>query len=222
MSHYNYVFCNPHPQGKMVADCVKRAITIASGINYHDVAIMLNRYKKTTGTKKFNNRDNWKDFVVNVLSGGDKGNMQYANCGSRYQVCEYAETIGRLAYLKRNHIVQVAGHLVAICGSNYFDTWDSGEKSIYKAWSIPHYNELVKHIRANYPKLCKGLTLERYVAGSTKKVAYKEIDNPKEGFEYWVVVDEKTELPHYFVNEQQARAFAEEHGHEIVFKECFN
>lgn len=212
----NFVRCNPHPQGKMVADCVKRACTIASEINYHDIAIMLNRFRKTTGAKKFNNRDNWKEFVIKVLRGHDKGNMQYANHGERFTVDEYCYQVNSKA------IVQCSKHLVALKNGKYYDTWESGDKSIYKAWGIPSYEFIVENIRTNYPKLCKGLTLERYVARPTERVAYREIDNPKEGVEYWVVVDEQTELPHYFINEQQARAFAKEHGHEIVFKECFN
>lgn len=158
VEHVNFRECNPHPQKKMVGDCVKRAITIASEINYHDVAIMLNRYRKESGCRKFNNRDNWKEFVVNVLHGIDKGNMQYANHGQRFLVCDYAETISNKA------IVQCSHHIVACMNGKYYDTWDSGEKSIYKAWGIPSYEIIIDNIRKNYPKLCKGLTLDRYKA----------------------------------------------------------
>lgn len=155
---------NPHPQGKLVGDCVKRAIVIASEINYHDVAIMLNRYRTISGTRKFNNRDNWKEFIVNVLGAFDKGNMQYANNGKRFTVSDYAYYIAHYYSFKhRNLIVQTSHHLVALDGKdNYYDTWDSGEKSIYKAWSIPPYEMIIENIKKNFPKLCKGLTLERH------------------------------------------------------------
>lgn len=152
-------YTNPHPQGLRVGDCVKRACVLASGIDYHDIAIMLNRYRKISGAKKFNSDYNWRDFIENVLLGQDMGNLQYANHGHRYKVSEYAkhnQGYGRA-------IVQCSKHLVAINGlGDYLDTWDSGEKSIYKAWRLPTYTEIVNHIRKAYPKLCKGLSLDRY------------------------------------------------------------
>lgn len=154
----NFKRVNPHPQGLRVGDCVKRACVLASGINYHDIAIMLNRFRKETGAKKFNSDYNWREFIIKVLHGCDFGNMQYANHGHRFQVWEFAKTC------KSKAIVQCANHLVAIDGEgHYLDSWDSGEKSIYKVWAIsPFYEAIVEHIRKEYPKLCKGLTLERY------------------------------------------------------------
>lgn len=148
---------NPHPQGLRVGDCVKRACVLASEINYHDIAIMLNRFKKETGATRFNNNDNWRQFIIKVLCGSDQGNMQYINHGHRFLVKDYAR------YCRSRAIVQCSKHIVAIDGQgNYMDTWDSGEKSIYKAYHIPSYDAIVHHIKTNYKKLCKGLTLERY------------------------------------------------------------
>lgn len=158
MEHSNFKECNPHPQGKLVGDCVKRAIVIASEINYHDISIMLNRYKKVTGSKKFNGNFNWRDFIIDVLDGYDVGNMQYANKGRRYTVSEYARQE------PNRSIAQVSKHLVAIKYGCYYDTWDCGEKSIYKVWQIPGYDFLVYRLKTKFPKLCKGLTLERYKA----------------------------------------------------------
>ena len=147
---------NPHPQGKRVKDCVKRACCLASEINYHDIAIMLNRYRSTTHARAFNTDENWRKFIVNVLLGVDLGNMQYANHGHRYKVSEFARV------RKSKAICQVANHLVAVNGEgDWLDTWNSGEKSIYKVYGIPSYEVIVNHIRTNHKKLCKGLTLER-------------------------------------------------------------
>lgn len=154
---------NPHPQGLIVRDCVKRACCLASEINYHDISVMLNRYKKITHAKSFNSDDNWRLFIINVLLGKDNGNMQYLNNGRRFKVKEYAPR------KMSKCICQVANHVVAINGKgDYLDTWDSGEKSIYKVYDIPPYEAIVKNIRDNYPRLCKGLTLEkqtRYFVG---------------------------------------------------------
>lgn len=159
VTRYNFIEKNPHPQGLRTRDCVKRACVLASGVDYHDIVVMLNRYKKVTGATKFNTNDNWRKFIVNVLGGRDQGNMQYINQGHRFQVWEYAEKC------KHKAILQVAGHLVAIDGKgHYLDTWDCGEKSIYKVYWLDDYETIVAFIKKNHPKLCKGLTLERYRA----------------------------------------------------------
>lgn len=150
---------NPHPQGKRVGDCVKRAITIASEINYHDIAIMLNRFKNDKGLSKFNNEDNWKPFVEQVLLGRkNQGDMQHEFYGRRYTVDDWARY-----WDSDKAILRVSKHLVATMNGNYYDTWDCGSKGVYIAYFIPTYEQIVENIRTNYPKLCKGLTLERYV-----------------------------------------------------------
>ena len=152
-----FVKVNPHPQGKRVGDCVKRACVLASEINYHDIAIMLNRFRKETGAKRFNSDYNWRDFIEKVLLGCDLGNMQYANHGHRFTIEDFAY------YRKGKAIVQASKHIVAVNGKgDYLDSWDSGYKSIYKAWGIPSYEIIVENIKKNYKALCKGLTLERY------------------------------------------------------------
>ena len=151
-----FVFTNPHPQQKRVGDCVKRALCLASEINYHDIAIMLNRFREISRTDKYNTNKNWKMFVEVVLLGSDNGNMQYANKGHRYLVSDFAKSC------KKRSILRTAHHLVAINGKgDYLDTWDSGDKSIYKVYTLPSYEIIVNHIKTFYPKLCKGLSLER-------------------------------------------------------------
>lgn len=149
---------NPHPQRLLVNDCVKRACTIASGINYHDIAIMLNRFRKTSGGSKFNSNENWKPFVEDVLLGRkNKGDMQHEFYGRRYTVDDWARY-----WSEDTSILRCSKHLVATKDGNYYDTWDSGSKGVYIAYFIPDYNTIVEHIRKNHPQLCKGLTLERY------------------------------------------------------------
>ena len=152
-----FKFINPHPQGLRVRDCVKRACCLASEINYHDIAIMLNRYRTESGGKHFNSTDNWKPFVENVLLGAkNKGDMQHEFYGHRYRVCDWAKYWDNSVC-----ILRVSKHLVATRYGYYLDTWDSGDKGVYIAYFMPPYEKIVEHIKKNYPKLCKGLTLER-------------------------------------------------------------
>ena len=65
-------FTNPHPQDKSVGDCVKRAICLASGKDYQEVKIELNRHKRMMQVRKrkrpivdFNDRRNWIPYIEN-------------------------------------------------------------------------------------------------------------------------------------------------------------
>ena len=53
-----YKFLNLHPKGKIVGDCVKRAIAGAENRDYMEVQRELNRLKKETHCDCFNNRKN--------------------------------------------------------------------------------------------------------------------------------------------------------------------
>lgn len=148
-----FVFKNPHPEGLRVGDCIKRAIVIATGINYHDVQVMLNRYKKTT---KHPN-DYWREFIEKVLGGWKiSEDMRFINCGQRYTVDEFAED-----FYEHTCILRCSKHLVATAGGDYYDTWDSGYKGVYIAWRIGSYLIVRERIEKLFPKLCQGLSLAR-------------------------------------------------------------
>lgn len=152
-----YRFENPRPDHKRVGDCVKRACCLASEINYHDISVMLNRYRKISGGSKFNSRENWKPFVENVLLGWkNEKDMRFANNGHRYTVESFANN-----HPTSKHILRCSKHLVCVKDGDYLDTWDSSEKGVYIDYLIPSYVSIVEHIKTNYPKLCKGLSLDR-------------------------------------------------------------
>jgi len=63
-----YRYTNPHPLGKDgLRDCVKRAITLATGNDYLEVQKELNRYKKVTGAKVYNDQINWQPYLEREL-----------------------------------------------------------------------------------------------------------------------------------------------------------
>ena len=125
-----YKFLNVHPEGKLVPDCVKRAITLAAEMDYKEVQLQLNRHKKITGAKTFNEDKNWKSFVENVLNGTKlsfpavKG-MPRMN-GERF--CK--------AYPKGRYILSMAGHLSCCVDGIIYDTWDTSCKCVYQAYKI--------------------------------------------------------------------------------------
>lgn len=125
-----YQFLNVHPQGKLVGDCVKRAITKATGMDYHEVQLELNRHKRITGAKTFNEDKNWKSYVENVLNGVKlsfpaKAGQPRMN-GDRF--CK--------AYPKGSYILSMAGHLSCCVDGVIYDTWDCSSKCCYTAYEI--------------------------------------------------------------------------------------
>lgn len=125
-----YQFLNVHPEGKLVPDCVKRAITTAAQMDYHEVQLELNRHKKLTGAKTFNEDKNWKSYVENVLNGVKlsfpaKAGKPRMN-GERF--CK--------AYPKGRYILNMAGHLSCCVDGIIYDTWDTRNKCVYTAYEI--------------------------------------------------------------------------------------
>ena len=123
-----YVFLNVRPDGKFVGDCVKRASCVAFNMPYKEVTRELNRYKKVTGAKTFNDTNNCEPYVEKVLNGklmkfpATKGEARMN--GERF--CK--------AYPKGRYILRMAGHWSACVNGVILDTWDCSEKCVYKAW----------------------------------------------------------------------------------------
>ena len=126
----NFCYNNPHPQGKIVKDCVKRAITLATGRDYRDISLELNRIKKITGCEKFNNPKNTKYYIENVL-GGKKLSFPAEKGKQRMDGFNFT-----LQYPKGIYILRMAGHISCVIDGVINDTWDCSNKCVYNAWVI--------------------------------------------------------------------------------------
>lgn len=125
-----YQFYNAHPKGLDVGDCVKRAISKTTGMDYMDVQRALNRYKKVTGAKSFNSDRNCDKYVEEVLKAHKlsfpaRAGQKRMN-GQRF--CE--------SYSKGHYILRMAGHWTACIDGVIYDTWDCSDKCVYNAWLI--------------------------------------------------------------------------------------
>lgn len=125
-----YEFCNVHPKGKLVGDCVKRAITKATGMDYMEVQRELNRHKKVTGCTNYYDHNHGTHYIEHVLNGtkmsfpATKGKPRMN--GERF--CK--------AYPKGNYILSMAGHLSCCIDGVIYDTWDCSEKCVYTAYRV--------------------------------------------------------------------------------------
>lgn len=126
-----FEFYNPHPQQKMVGDCVKRALTKASGLTYQEVSNELNRIKREKGASSYASNSVWMHYVDNNLHAkkisfpAEKGKPRMN--GARF--CE--------EYPKGVYILNMAKHLSCCVDGILYDTWDSSDKCVYNAYEIP-------------------------------------------------------------------------------------
>ena len=120
-----YQYSNPHPDLKVVGDCVKRAITLSGNYDYKDVQLELNRYKKITKAKSYNERKNWVPYIEKVL--GWEKLTGYQNI----KVGEFAKDNPKGTY-----IIKVRGHLTTVKDGKVLDTWNCSYKAINRVWEV--------------------------------------------------------------------------------------
>jgi len=120
-----YKFYNPHPEGKLLGDCVKRTLTRASGKDYKVVQLELNRLKKITKAKKFNDNKNWLHYVEKDLNGTKLGEYRNMKIGD----------FAKLA-LKGKYVIACRGHLTIVEDGILYDTWNSSFKAINRVWKV--------------------------------------------------------------------------------------
>lgn len=126
-----YQFYNAHPKGLIVGDCVKRAISKAANMDYHQVQLELNRYKKVTGARYFNSDRNPDRYVSEVLK-AQKLSFPAQKGKPRMNGIRFCQS-----YAKGSYILQMAGHWSCCIDGVIYDTWDCSEKCVYTAWKLP-------------------------------------------------------------------------------------
>ena len=120
-----YKYYNAHPTGRSTDDCVKRAITITSGMDYKKVQRELNAFKKVTGAKTFNSDNNPHHYVEDVL-GAQK--ITLSDKISANQFCK--------EFSKGRYILDMAEHWSCCVDGVIYDTWDTGNEAVNFAYRI--------------------------------------------------------------------------------------
>ena len=129
-SGYMYQYFNAHPKGKIVGDCVKRAITKATGMDYMEVQRQLNRYKKVTGASSYNTDYTPHKYVENVLH-GVKLSFPAKEGQKRMTAGTFSEK-----YAQGKYILNMAKHWSCCVDGIIYDTWDCTEKCVYTAYRV--------------------------------------------------------------------------------------
>lgn len=141
-----YKFLNVHPEGKRVRDCVKRAITLVAEMDYHQVQLELNRYKKVTGAKNFNSDYNPHKYCENVLK-MEKLSFPAERGKTRMNGERFCK-----AFPKGRYILNMAGHWSACIDGVIYDTWDCSDKCVYTAYKMRTPEEVDRFVKIEKEK----------------------------------------------------------------------
>ena len=124
-----YQFTNPHPKGKRVKDCVKRAIVLAEDADYMDIQRTLNRIKKEVGAKAYNYDSVWKTYIER--KGYKKMSFPAVKGKKRMNGHRFATK-----YDKGVYILNMARHISVCIDGVIHDTWDCRDKCVYTAYKV--------------------------------------------------------------------------------------
>lgn len=119
-----YKYFNPHPKGLLTNDCVKRAIVVATGMDYLKVQRELNEYKAVTGSKKFNSIKNLR-YVEAVL------NAKKTTFQEELTAEEFCKN-----YPRGRFILDMNEHWSACVDGCIYDTWNCGKEKVNFAYEI--------------------------------------------------------------------------------------
>ena len=126
-------YYNAHPRRLAVDDCVKRSISLTTGIPYTEVQKGLNDHKKVTGAKIFYDNPNPESYMEKVL-GFRRVSVKGASV-DRITVKEFAKS-----HPHGRYVVSMSGHWTACIDGTIYDTWDCSAEYVLSYYEITRFN----------------------------------------------------------------------------------
>lgn len=125
-------YFNPNPLKKETGDCVVRAIIRATGKEWDEVYREL--FEIGFELKVMPNSDEcWKEYLIRA--GFIYHKIPVKRGSKRPTVDSFARQHKTGVF-----VLRVANHIVTCDNGYYYDTWDSGECSLYGYWEKPEQN----------------------------------------------------------------------------------
>lgn len=124
-----FQYFNAHPKNLRVGDCVKRALTFATGEDYMEIQRQLNKIKREVGAKNYSSNTVWNKFIQN--KGWKEMSFQAVKGESRMNGEMFCKKFKTGTY-----ILRMAHHLTVCKGGIIYDTWNCSKKCVYKAWVV--------------------------------------------------------------------------------------
>lgn len=121
-----FVYSNPNPKNARVGDCVIRAISIATGLDWESAYTALALYGYEMCDMPSSNAV-WGKYLKDL---GYKQHIVTDTCPDCYTVRNFCHD-----HPSGTYIIGTGSHAVAVIdGGNYCDTWDSGDEIVIYYW----------------------------------------------------------------------------------------
>ena len=121
----SYVFYNPNPDGKMVGDCVIRALTLAMGLDWEEVYVDLSMQGFAMHDMP-NSNSVWGEYLK--LNGFTR-HVIPDTCPNCYSIKQFS-----LDHHTGTYVTATGSHVVAVIDGDYYDTGDSGNEVPVYYW----------------------------------------------------------------------------------------
>ena len=118
-----FIYLNISPDGERKNDCVTRAITLVSGLDYAEIRKKLFHTAKLLDCEKL--CPTCYSFLIQEVIGGVP-----KNCDGM-TVNDFADT-----HAQGKFLIRIQGHLTTIIDGTIFDIWDCGYKVCDMAWQV--------------------------------------------------------------------------------------
>ena len=138
-------YFNPNPRGSITGDCVKRAIVVATGKDYHELELFMNR-NKIDKKRPYNFKENFEHSIE--LLGGVKISMAVPAGSRRWHVNSINKIMSDYPHI--NYCMRVSKHLIGVRDQFIFDLFDDRirDKGIYNLFIFGATPEEVAEIQA--------------------------------------------------------------------------
>lgn len=128
---------NANSQNRSTEDCVKRALTVAYGLDYNDVANELNAIKRKQRREFFNVKPVYTAFIRShgVVSIDDWAAFGYTN--KKPTVAQFCEDHPEGTFiLVVGHAKRRGTHMVTIIDGDFWDSWDCSEWEAFELYCV--------------------------------------------------------------------------------------
>ena len=118
---------NAHPKGIKTTDCVVRAISKATDIEYMECRRKLNQLKRDWGFTSYKDTK----FLYKYFEGYPRLIFKAVRGEPRLKGSDFTEL-----HPQGTYILKMAGHVTVCVDGVILDIWDCSYRSVYTAWEI--------------------------------------------------------------------------------------
>ncbi|MFA5130282.1 MAG: hypothetical protein WC477_05210 [Patescibacteria group bacterium] len=118
---------NAHPKGIKTTDCVVRAISKATNIEYMECRRKLNQLKRDWGFTSYKDTK----FLYKYFEGQPRLIFKAVRGEPRLKGSDFT-----VLHPKGTYILKMAGHVTVCIDGVILDIWDCTYRSVYTAWEI--------------------------------------------------------------------------------------